>query len=89
MVSFGLTTYTVGTSYSNFKLSNATQSSSGENASLDYLAIGIPAGKFGFGFGIIPFSSVGYELNSIDTDGRELQFTGTGGLNKVFFSRRS
>lgn len=82
----GLTTYTVGTSYSNFKLSNATQSSSGENASLDYLAIGIPAGKFGFGFGIIPFSSVGYELNSIDADGRELRFTGTGGLNKVFLA---
>ncbi len=81
-----LTTYTVGASYSNFKLNNATESSSGENASLDYLAIGIPAGKFGFGFGVVPTTSVGYNLNSIVEDQSELQFTGTGGLNKVFLA---
>ena len=56
-----LTTYTVGTSYNNFKISNETESSSGDNASLDYLAVGIPAGKFGFGFGVIPVTSVGYQ----------------------------
>ncbi len=81
-----LTTYTVGTSYDNFKISNETESSSGDNASLDYLAVGIPAGKFGFGFGVIPVTSVGYRLNSIDADDAERQFTGTGGLNKVFLS---
>ncbi|WP_108867444.1 hypothetical protein [Aquimarina aquimarini] len=81
----GLTTYTVGTSYSKFDISNTTESSTGENASLDYLAIGIPAGKFGFGFGIVPLTSVGYELNNV-TDTRELRFSGTGGLNKVFLA---
>ncbi len=87
--SFGelaLTTYTVGTSYRNFKFSNATESSSGDNASLDYLAIGIPAGKFGFGFGLIPVSSVGYELDKTETDGTDIDFKGKGGLNKVFIA---
>lgn len=87
--SFGelaLTAYTVGASYRNFEFSNATESSSGDNASLDYLAIGIPAGKFGFGFGLIPISSVGYELDKTETDGREVRFKGVGGLNKVFIA---
>ncbi|WP_024771697.1 porin family protein [Aquimarina macrocephali] len=81
-----LTTYTVGASYRRYKISNTNQSSSGENASLDYLAIGIPAGKFGFGFGVIPLTSVGYELNSVKDDGSELRFAGSGGLNKVFLA---
>ncbi|GAA4273094.1 hypothetical protein U6A24_07440 [Aquimarina gracilis] len=87
--SFGelrLTAYTVGTSYNSFEISNQTESSSGDNASLDYLAIGIPAGKFGFGFGVIPKTSVGFQLRSIDENDREEEFTGTGGLNKVFLS---
>ncbi len=87
--SFGelqLTTYTVGTSYSNFTISNANESSSGENASLDYLAVGIPAGKFGFGFGVIPVTSVGYELNAVDENDQERRFVGKGGLNKVFLA---
>ncbi len=81
-----LTTYTVGVSYNNFKISNATESSSGEDASLDYLAIGIPAGRFGFGFGVIPITSVGYNLNSIADDDTERRFAGKGGLNKVYLS---
>ncbi len=81
-----LTAYSIGTSYSNFRIVNQTESSSGDNASLDYLAIGIPAGKFGFGFGIIPQTSVGYQLRSVDDNDVEQQFTGTGGLNKVYLS---
>ncbi|MBQ0734413.1 hypothetical protein [Aquimarina celericrescens] len=87
--SFGelrLTTYAVGATYNNFKISNQTESSSGDNATLDYLAIGIPAGKFGFGFGVIPLTSVGYQLDNIDDNGVEELFTGTGGLNKVFLA---
>ena len=87
--SFGelaLTTYTIGASYRNFKFSNVIESSSGDNTSLDYLAIGIPAGKFGFGFGLVPISSVGYELDKTDTNGRDVDFKGTGGLSKVFIA---
>ena len=81
-----LTTYTVGASYSNFKISNTNESSSGEDASLDYLAVGIPAGKFGFGFGVIPLTSVGYELDNVNSAGEEQTFSGNGGLNKVFLA---
>jgi len=82
-----LTTYAVGTSYRTFKLSNdADEVSYGDNTSLDYLAIGIPAGKlFGLGFGVVPLTSVGYDLTSVDGDD-ELIFSGFGGVNKVFVS---
>ncbi|AXT52506.1 hypothetical protein D1818_17310 [Aquimarina sp. BL5] len=80
-----LTTYTLGANYNGLNLDNAAGDDSyKDNASLDYLAIGIPAGKFGFGFGVIPISSVGYQTNSFDADGFENQFFGTGGLNRVF-----
>ncbi|MEW7290193.1 hypothetical protein [Aquimarina sp. 2304DJ70-9] len=87
--SFGelrLTAYTVGATYNNYKIKNANESSSGDNATLDYLAVGIPAGKFGFGFGIVPLTSVGYELNDTSVADVERQFTGKGGLNKVFLA---
>ncbi|WP_299217967.1 hypothetical protein [uncultured Aquimarina sp.] len=80
-----LTTYTLGANYNGLNLDNAAGDDSyKDNASLDYLAIGIPAGKFGFGFGVIPISSVGYQTNSFNSDGSENQFFGTGGLNRVF-----
>ena len=43
-------------------------------------------GKLGFGFGLIPYSSVGYKVESIATDVSQnsKRFDGTGGLNKVF-----
>ncbi|MHA7056366.1 hypothetical protein ACWGOQ_0004045 [Aquimarina sp. M1] len=80
-----LTTYTLGANYNGLNLDNAAGDDSyKDNASLDYLAIAIPAGKFGFGFGVIPVSTVGYQTNSFNDDGSENQFFGTGGLNKVF-----
>ncbi|MDH7447899.1 hypothetical protein [Aquimarina sp. 2201CG14-23] len=82
-----LTTYTIGANYNGLNLDNAAGDDSyKDNASLDYLAIGIPAGKFGFGFGVIPISAVGYQTNSFNSDGSESQFYGTGGLNRVFVS---
>ena len=55
--------------------------------SIDYLAISIPAGKLGFGFGLVPYSSVGYKLDDYNEDGDIInRFTGEGGLNKVYFS---
>lgn len=82
-----LTTYTFGASYNGLNLSNSQgESSYKDNATLDYLAIGIPAGKFGFGFGVVPLNSVGYQVNSIESDNTETQFVGTGGLSKVFLS---
>ncbi|WP_299898251.1 hypothetical protein [uncultured Aquimarina sp.] len=82
-----LTTYTLGANYNGLNLDNAAGDDSyKDNASLDYLAIGIPAGRFGFGFGVLPVSSVGYQTNTFNSDGSESQFFGTGGLNKVFIA---
>ena len=42
-------------------------------------------GKFGFGFGLIPFSSVGYKLQSSNVDNQlQYKYSGNGGLNKAF-----
>src|SRR5699024_8658076 len=42
-------------------------------------------GDFGFGFGIIPYTSVGYKLKET-TNNSLSKFKGSGGLNKVFLS---
>lgn len=67
----------------------ALKSNNGEaetnTAIFDYLAMSFPVGKFGFGFGLLPFTSVGYKLENINTDGDLVnRFDGEGGLNRVF-----
>ncbi len=81
-----LTVLSVGGSYATNKLKTSTQSASTQRSTLDYLAVGLPMGKLGFGFGLIPYSSVGYKVESIATDVSQnsKRFDGTGGLNKVF-----
>ncbi|GHA42857.1 membrane protein [Salinimicrobium marinum] len=82
-----LTTYTVGGSHSEITSKNSTAETNSTTTTLDYLAIGIPAGKFGFGFGLVPYSSVGYNLISRDEgNGLATSFSGSGGLNRVFLS---
>jgi hypothetical protein len=45
----------------------------------------MPTGKFGIGFGLIPYSSVGYKLQSRDEEGfLQYRYRGEGGINKVF-----
>lgn len=53
------------------------------------LNVGIPfgKGKWGLGFGIVPFSDVGYKLSekaTVDEATVSYEYTGTGGLNRVF-----
>ncbi len=82
-----LTTFTLGGTYGTTTLKNNTESANATRTTLDYLAVGLPLGKFGFGFGLIPYSSVGYKIESISDSGTEnnKRFNGTGGLNKAFF----
>lgn len=82
-----LTNYTVGASNTSVELRSETESGSTNNTSLDYLAIGIPAKKFGFGLGLIPYSTVGYNiLDRNEEAGTAARYSGKGGLNKVFLS---
>lgn len=83
-----LTTFAVGGGYSIVKLKTDTETANTNRATLDYLAVGIPTGgRLGFGFGLIPYSSVGYQIESLSSDASENnnRFDGTGGLNKAFF----
>ena len=77
--------YTIGASHSDIKLSSGSQTGKSSTTSVDYLAIAIPLGKFGAGFGVLPYSSVGYKLQSTNTDGDpQYKYRGEGGLNRVF-----
>ena len=80
-----LVNFTSGGSYKYVKQETETDSQYASATTLDYLAMGIPMGKFGASFGILPYTSVGYKLESI-TDSTDTQYTGTGGMNKVFLA---
>ena len=77
--------YTVGGGQSKTTLNSDSASDKSSTASIDYLAIAIPLGKFGAGFGLIPYTSVGYKLQSFNSDQiLQYRYRGEGGLNKVF-----
>lgn len=79
--------FTVGGSYTNTGLKSATGTDNSGATSFDYLAMSFPVGKFGVGIGLVPYSSVGYKMQSIDGNGNVLnKFEGQGGLNKVYFA---
>ena len=80
-----LTSFSVGASQSFTTLKNLDQEEDIRNTTFDYLAVAIPAGKFSFGFGLLPKTSVGYKLKE-SSDDFQSQFTGRGGLSNVFLS---
>jgi len=85
-----LTTYSLGVHYKSNLMMSQESNEHKAIAALDYLAVGIPAGKFGFGFGLIPYSSIGYKIQSIINNDKEASilnnYQGSGGLNQAFLS---
>ena len=81
-----LTSLTVGGTYANTKFKTESQEEKARRTALDYLAVAFPAGKFGFGFGLIPYSSVGYKIqkDGIPSSPITRSYTGVGGVNKAF-----
>lgn len=53
-------------------------------ATFDYLTLSFPVGKFGVGFGLLPYTAVGYKLESTENDLVTNRYRGEGGLNKTF-----
>jgi hypothetical protein len=86
--SLKLTTYALGGNVSVNKLSSDSQTEKAKRTTIDYLAVGLPLKKFGVGFGLIPYSSVGYNVGGSVTDGGGFRtdnyYSGNGGINKVF-----
>lgn len=81
-----LTSFSLGGTYNTTSQKTNTQSGSARRTTLDYMAVGLPLGKLGMGFGLIPYSSVGYKIQTISEDASQnsKRMDGTGGLNKVF-----
>ena len=86
----GLVTYTAGVSNKQYRLKSFTGEEKSSITSLDYLALGFSLGKgLGMGFGIMPYSSVGYNLvdERTNASGSLVNiYSGEGGLNRVFYS---
>ncbi|SFW77567.1 hypothetical protein SAMN02927921_04244 [Sinomicrobium oceani] len=82
-----LTVYSGGGSYTNLNMKTATQSESTSNAYLDYLALGFPVirSKLGVGFGLMPYTAVGYNMEQRGETTLN-QYNGEGGTNRVFVS---
>lgn len=86
-----LTTYTAGISHKELRLESFYEKENSSVTNLNYLSMGVPLGKkWGAGFGLMPYSSVGYNLSGTSTNasGNEVvnQYNGQGGINKVFVS---
>lgn len=84
--SLKLTSFTVGGSHNITNLKTSTATDKAQRTTIDYLAVAFPAGKLGFAFGLMPYTSVGYKINNIsDVEGApDRLYNGKGGLNKVF-----
>lgn len=80
-----LVNYALAGSYKYVTQNTEAEKQTATSTTLDYIAIGIPMGKFGVSFGLLPFSTVGYKLES-ETENSITKYTGTGGLNKVFMA---
>lgn len=83
------TAFTIGanSSFSKFNTNEVTEKA--QRTNIDYLAIGFPYGKFGFTFGIMPYSAVGFKIantaTQTDNTERSILNLGNGNINKLYF----
>ncbi|AZQ45175.1 hypothetical protein EJ995_05000 [Nonlabens ponticola] len=81
-----LTSFTVGGVHTETFASSNAGDDEYDATSIEYVSLGIPLGrKAGFGFGLIPFQSVGYTIGEVN-DVRYTRFTGEGSLNRAYFA---
>lgn len=77
--------FAIAGSQQSLKLQSDSGSDRSTATTFDYLALSFPMGKFGFGFGLLPYTSVGYKIQSENEDGDLTnKYTGEGGLNKTY-----
>ncbi len=80
-----LVNYSISGSHKFNSLRTSTEFQKATTTSLDYLALGIPMGKFGASFGVFPLSSTGYKLEN-EINGINTKYIGSGGMNKAFLT---
>ena len=84
-----LVNYNIGANYSRRNFISDANSSKNETAGIDYMTVAIPTKYFGFGFGLLPKTAVGYRLSvsdEINGLSSNSNYEGNGGINHVFFS---
>ncbi len=70
---------------SNVTLKGNSGEADGNSSTFDYIALSVPIGKFGFGFGLMPYTSVGYKLDDFNNNDDIInRFRGEGGVNRVY-----
>ena len=79
------TAFTGGMTYNSITLQNNSSEDQNTLTTVDYFAVGIPINRLSIGFGLKPFTAVGYDINE-NTDGARRTFEGRGGMNDVFLS---
>lgn len=82
-----LTVISVGGGTTFNKMASKDQSATSQRTTLDYLAFGIPMGKFGASFGLNPQTAVGYRNESrVETQNTASlsRHIGEGGANRVY-----
>lgn len=83
-----LTTFEAGVLSRNSEFISENQSRQGNNTTISHIAIAFPIGeKMGMGFGLRPYSSVGYEYQNASSAGLISStnlYEGSGGLNEFF-----
>ena len=85
------TNYLIGTFYKSTGISNNVSTDNINTANINYIAIGVPTKRFGFGFGVLPYSSVGFNLqttedyNTSNSINSRL-FGAEGNINRAFVS---
>lgn len=79
-----LTNYGIGAAHTETTGTDGNLTETSRATTVEYLSLGLPIGKKGgFGFGLVPFQSVGYNLGSNNTD-LYSRFSGAGDLNRVY-----
>jgi len=85
------TNYQVGTFYKSSSISNNNFNDRYNSSNINYIAIGIPVNKFGFSFGVLPYSSVGFSLQTSESYNEDNSissrlFFADGNINRAFIS---
>jgi hypothetical protein len=85
------TNYLIGTFYKSTGISNVNSTDNINTANINYIAVGIPTKIFGFGFGVLPYSSVGFNLQSSEEYNtansiNSRLFGAEGNINRAFVS---
>lgn len=81
--------YSVGANHRNNTFDSEGKIVNNTTAGIDYLSVAVPTKYFGFAFGLMPQSAVGYRLRDVDNPEEPKmgdQYEGSGGINQVFFS---